>query len=377
MKNKKQNFFYFSKTERNGAFGLLLASILLFILPAYVSRLTRSKTPVDFSAFRSAIDSWESAQSEERPTLPASAALDPNTATFEEIISFGISGSAARNLISYREKIGPFRKKEDLQKLYRLSAAEFSLIEPFLRIGPPGDANPEESVVSPVKPELFPFDPNTASAAAFSKLGLPERTVGALVNYRQKGGRFRKIDDLKKIYTLSEDHFNRIAPFVRIDTTGSTDFQRSERTEAEAKPAHYAAADNRPLPVIDINLASAEEWTQLRGIGKVYAGRIVNFREKLGGFCRIDQVAETFGLPDSTFLGIRPQLQLSSIFRKLDINTADQEQLKTHPYLNWKQAAAIVSYREQHGAFGGLDDLRKVLALPAETLEKIAPYLSF
>ena len=90
------------------------------------------------------------------------------------------------------------------------------------------------------------------------------------------------------------------------------------------------------------------------------------------------QVAETYGLPDSTFQKIKSLLKLSGDnIQKIDINSAGVEILKQHPYIKWNIARAIVAYREQHGAFNNLEDLLQIGVISNEILQKIRPYISF
>ncbi|MEJ0079640.1 MAG: helix-hairpin-helix domain-containing protein [Puia sp.] len=76
----------------------------------------------------------------------------------------------------------------------------------------------------------------------------------------------------------------------------------------------------------DVNLADSIAWSNLPGIGEKLASRIIHFREKLGGFYQLDQVAETYGLPDTTFQKIKPYLRIHSVpLHQIDINTATKE----------------------------------------------------
>ena len=65
--------------------------------------------------------------------------------------------------------------------------------------------------------ELFPFNPNTATADDFERLGLSAKTARSIINYREKGGRFRKPEDLAKIYTLSIADYERLRPFIALN----------------------------------------------------------------------------------------------------------------------------------------------------------------
>ena len=91
----------------------------------------------------------------------------------------------------------------------------------------------------------------------------------------------------------------------------------------------------------------------------------------------ISQVSETFGLPDSIFQRIVPQLKASPINKKIAVNTATVEELKMHPYIGNKHADAIMRYRANHGRVSSITDLQKLPAFAGETLQKLTPYLSF
>jgi competence ComEA-like helix-hairpin-helix protein len=128
---------------------------------------------------------------------------------------------------------------------------------------------------------------------------------------------------------------------------------------------------------VDINQADTSAWATLPGIGSKLSLRIVNFREKLGGFYSIEQVAQTFGLPDSVFQRIKPMLLLSAMaIKKININKASEEELKIHPYLRWQLAKAIIAYRNEHGEFKKLEELKNIMAFSEETFNKVAPYLN-
>jgi competence ComEA-like helix-hairpin-helix protein len=91
----------------------------------------------------------------------------------------------------------------------------------------------------------------------------------------------------------------------------------------------------------------------------------------------VAQVGETFGLPDSTFQKIKQFLKLENIsIRKININTATVEELKAHPYIKWGLANPIVAYRNEHGPFSKVEDIKKVMAVTEEVYSKLLPYLS-
>jgi DNA uptake protein ComE-like DNA-binding protein len=216
----------------------------------------------------------------------------------------------------------------------------------------------------------FQFDPNTADAADLERLGVPAWVCRNILRYREKGGRFRSTADLAKIYGLSEELMADLAPLVQI-AGPPTPPPRAAVAAAEKK------SFVRTIPIVDINRDSAERWDQLPGIGPGRAQQILRFRDRLGGFSAVAQVAETRGLPDSVFQAVAPYLVASPIFRKIPLNTATRVELTAHPYISFKQADQILAYRDQHGPYRQADDLRKIPPLnDAVWLEKIRPYLS-
>jgi competence ComEA-like helix-hairpin-helix protein len=128
--------------------------------------------------------------------------------------------------------------------------------------------------------------------------------------------------------------------------------------------------------IIDLNLADTAALIALPGIGSKLALRIVNFRDKLGGFYSIDQLREIYGLSDSAFEQARVYLKLeTAAIKKININTASIEELKAHPYIRYNIANPIVAYRKEHGLFSTIEDLKRINVIPGETFNKLSPYL--
>jgi competence protein ComEA len=217
--------------------------------------------------------------------------------------------------------------------------------------------------------ELFQFDPNTLSVGGWQKLGLSERTGKTIDKYRSKGGKFYKPEDIKKIWGMPEGFYERVKDYIVIASIQNNYPQNNFEKTAYTKP-------EKKVVIVNINDADTSLFIALPGIGSKLAGRIVNFRDKLGGFYSIDQVGETYGLPNSTFQKIKASLQLGGDVKKLNVNTATKDELKVHPYIKWNLANAIVEYRNQHGAFKSLDELKNIAVIDEATFEKIVHYLS-
>ncbi|HEX2535564.1 MAG TPA: helix-hairpin-helix domain-containing protein [Chitinophagaceae bacterium] len=219
-------------------------------------------------------------------------------------------------------------------------------------------------------PPSGPFDPNTLNGAGWEALGLRSKTVRTILNYRSKGGRFRRPEDLQKIWGLPPGFYERVVPYIRI---------QNSIPDAPASSAVRTTYPRAPEPrIVSLNEADSAALEALPGIGPRLAARLLQFRSRLGGFYAVDQVAETYGLPDSTFQRIRPLLTVnSSAIRKIRINQATEEELKAHPYIRWQLARVLVAYRAQHGPFRKPEDLLNCAAVSPELLRKLVPYLEW
>ncbi len=237
----------------------------------------------------------------------------------------------------------------------------------------PSYFEPPEKADSYTTSELFYFDPNTLNAAGWQRLGVRDKTIATIKNYLSKGGKFYKPGDIKKIWGMNEALADKLIPYIRIESDKEGRII-TERAFDNNKPA-YEKKTYHPS-VIEVNTADTSAFIALPGIGSKLASRIVTFREKLGGFYKIEQVGETFGLPDSTFQKIKDRLALNiAVIKKININTASVDELKVHPYIRYNIANAIVQYRNQHGNFSSVDDLKKIAAVSEDIFSRASPYL--
>lgn len=222
----------------------------------------------------------------------------------------------------------------------------------------------------PLKEEIaisfFEFDPNTATEEDLKALGFSTGLTKRLLNYRNKGGKFRIKSDLKKLYGMDSVFYLSLIPFIELP-------EKITYPENEVK----AAKKNEIIP-FDLNDADTTLLQSIYGIGPVLSKRIVKYRESLGGFVSNDQLNEIYGLDSVVVNRIIKHSFLLDDFepRKFSINTAEENELATHPYLSRKMAKAIVTYRFQHGKFQTVDDLQKIQVMEKKVFDKIYPYLT-
>lgn len=216
--------------------------------------------------------------------------------------------------------------------------------------------------------EPFYFDPNTVDPQKLENFGIPQYVIKSFSKYRNAGAKFYKKEDLKKLYGLKPNLYERMAPYIKIeetdpkDNTSKKDYKKTETERA----------------LVDLNTADSLTLLKVRGIGPYLSSKIIKYRNALGGYVSIDQLYEIFNIKPEQVDAIKPFVFVnSSSIKRLNVNTADYLQLNWHPYISSKEANAIITYRKQHGLYKSRLDLEKVILLSKEMLDKIEPYLEY
>ena len=165
-------------------------------------------------------------------------------------------------------------------------------------------------------------------------------------------------------------------PFPSRYPDSARHWKNWNQSNLTGRPYPEKRYSRKTLSPIDINLADTTAFIALPGIGSKLAERIVKFREKLGGFYSIEQIGEVYGLADSVFQKIRPLFIMGTFtVKKINLNKASLDELKTHPYIRFVIARSIVTWREQHIAFSSLEELKKIVLMTEEIYTKVYPYL--
>ncbi|MGK6352893.1 ComEA family DNA-binding protein [Parapedobacter sp. DT-150] len=225
--------------------------------------------------------------------------------------------------------------------------------------------------------EYVAFDPNGLAVTDWKRLGLSEGQIRVIKNYEAKGGRFRKKEDLKKIYSIDEADYSRLEPYIRISTTGESSVPPRPDSSYRRSNDFGREEPARQLIPLDLNATDSLELQRLPGIGPVYASRIVRFRDRLGGFYHISQLMDVYGFDTARFDGLKAHIFVDTAsVKKIALNVADYDRLRNHPLISPKLANAIVQYRKQHGPYRSLADLLNIAIMDEGIFRKIAPYLT-
>ncbi len=369
-----KDFFYFTKSERNGIFFLIILIFLIIIIPnIYLIYLPDTRT--DATQFDAEIERFEnSLQSMNKQTYQnrldryISERYDtlelfyfnPNTTTDKSFKKLGLTDKQITTMRNYLNKVGKFYIKDDFRKIYGIRQIQYSKLKPYLLLADKIPDNEKKLTAKNTSTDsLFYFDPNTLSAENWKKLGLNYQQINIIENFRNKGGIFYRPEDLKKIYGISNETYNKLSPYIKIEKNQIKTIKTTTSL------------------LVDINSASHEELTKIKGIGDYLANGIIWYRKKLGGYIKKEQLLEIKNFRKSTFEQIKTNIIIDATkIKKININFAEVKDLVKHPYLNYNQAKAIVDYRTQNGAYQSINILIEKKVLEVETFNKIKEYLS-
>ncbi len=304
--NQIKYYFSFTKGERRGIFVLLSLLMLLITARIFLFPLLIKTEKFDFTSFEKEIQAFE---------------------TYTDSLA----------------KIKPYKYQK---KRFNYNNSDKSFAE--------------------IKLKPFPFNPNELKVEQWKELGLTERQIKVLMNYRTKGGKFYKKEDFKKMFCISKEEYNILEPYILIPKKENKNHQ----------PVKYKRKA-KPLFIVGINIADTNDLQEIIGIGPAFARRIANYRKKLGGFVKKEQLLEVYGMDSTRYAQIQASFTInSSDIKKININKASIKDLKKHPYFDYYLAKSVVMYRTKNGEYASVIDIKKANLIYDDFYNRVSPYLT-
>lgn len=286
--------------------------------------------------------------------------FDPNTVTYEELLEIGLDRWQAETFINYRAAGTIFRKPEQVARCYAIDSSLYRQLEPYIKIKPrykkaPENYRPGRIVKATIAP--IPFRIDTVSGRYLQAIGaLTEKQARTFNNYR-KWYVIRNMEDFRKCYAISDSVAAALEPYMRFP-------------EAQTD-------EDRP---VNLNTADSAELRSVTGIGEKTVMAILAYRERLGGFVCVEQLAEVQGMTESNYEKIVQQIYCDSCeIRKIDINFADPKDLvaQNHPYFNSKIIRRLSSRKKLEGGWRTVEELIENEIMTRKEAARLAPYLVF
>ena len=218
------------------------------------------------------------------------------------------------------------------------------------------------------------FDPNTVDSSTLVHLGFKPWQAKNMLKYRAKGGKYRKAEDLMRLYGMTDSMYQVLAPYVRIvhEEVDSLVFNSIKK---DLSPTWKS--ENKDT-VLNLRTADTTELKMIRGIGSYRARQIVKYREQLGGFVCVEQVMEAKGMDQLEKDSVLRWFVLDSVVvEEMNVNKVSAQRLSKHPYLRFEQAKAIYELRRKKIWLKSVNDLEVLDCMDVKTLEKVTPYLNF
>ena len=303
-----KDFFYFSRGQRTGIvilIGLILCTVALnFLLPLFFSKKVPDGTLFlnearDFQRSMVSRDSlrqiaWEQKYKKEygqkyfRQSKSNSYSLfnfDPNKADSATLTHLGLQHYIASNILKFRSKGGIFKTKESFSKVYGLTPAKFSELEPYITIIPASELTKKDTLRALTRAEITQVivDLNSADTTELMKVvGIGRFYAKGIVRFRQQTGGFVNIDQLRELYGMTDQNFNKISPFCQINTA--------------------------LIQKIKVNTASVERLNVHPYLDFYQSKAIYELRRKKGKLQSIQQLKNIDELPSEVIAKIEPYL---------------------------------------------------------------------
>ncbi len=214
---------------------------------------------------------------------------------------------------------------------------------------------------------LFEFNPNNLPAEQWKSLGLSDKQINVIKHYESKGGRFFKKEDLKKIYSITDSDYKRLEPYIIFP----------EKSSKKTNPLYSKNLNTNPSTNIELNSADSVKLVSIKAIAPWLAKSILKYKSLLGGYASKEQLLEVYHLDTSKYDKIKNYFSVDkNLIKKINLNTATFKQLNNHPYIKYEIASWIVNYRQKHGKFKTMDELKNSGILSTDKFEKLLPYIS-
>lgn len=236
-------------------------------------------------------------------------------------------------------------------------------------------------------------DPNSAVLTDLTEMGIPSGIANNWIKYLQKGGHFKKKEEVRKLYGMTDDLYRKVQGHLQIaDQEIPVKKKADDRRQTFVKSSYKDSMKNsesirkvslgksieielKNIPLVEVNQADSVQLEALPGIGPVLASRIIKFRRLLGGFYEIAQLKEIYGMSDELWAKSSARLYAdTSEIKKIDINFLSLTELGRHPYIGFRHAKKVIKCRDTIGKFTQIAELVPIFS--ADSLKHLVPYLS-
>ena len=231
-----------------------------------------------------------------------------------------------------------------------------------------------KNIQSTKKDTIYPFNPNYITDYKGYKLGMTIQEIDRLHAFRKQGKFVNSVEEFQQVTKVSNAFLSKISPYFKFP-----DWVVNKGTSNSDKFHKFLSKEKEKIIQKDINAATREDLIAVYGIGEKLADKILQEKEKLGGFVSMEQFQFMWGISPEAISDLEKRFFVKSQngIKKIAINDLSQKELAKFPYFNYALAKEIVIYRTMNSGIKNIDDLTKIKGMPNEKIKIIALYLEF
>ena len=283
--------------------------------------------------------------------------FNPNSDSKDQLISSGVPENIATKIVNLRSKGKKYNSPDDLRIIYGMTDSLFDELLPYIIIENRDFTKPKTIKQDKKIALTEKFDPNKTSFDKLLEIGMPEYIAKTIVNYVKSGGKFAKSEDLMVLYTIDTSTYLQIKPYVNIETIKEIKFEISK---------------------VELNTTTTSELSKSSGESFDVCGKIISYRNKLGGFLNREQIYEVDEIPDSSKTKILNHTWIDPIqVKKINVNQADYKTLIRHPYVSKDFANKLIRYRNFVKEIKNSNELVKNRVITKQEIARLTEYLEY
>lgn len=220
------------------------------------------------------------------------------------------------------------------------------------------------------KPKIFPFNPNFITDFKGYTLGMSAEEIDRLLAFRKENKWINSVEDFKQVTKVSDSLLNKISPYFKFP-----DWVNNPKSKT--KYVKRGFKDKTFKQKADLNIATHEQLEEVNGIGKAFSKRIIDYRNKLGGFTNDIQLYEVYGLDYQIINKVLNEFTVKTPkgIIKMNLNTISASDIATIPGISFDLAKRIWEYRILNERIKSFSELENIEGLTKRKLQGIPLYL--
>ena len=220
------------------------------------------------------------------------------------------------------------------------------------------------------KPKVFPFNPNFLSDFKGYALGMSTEEIDRLLAFRKENKWINSVKDFKKVTKVSDSLLNKISPYFKFPEWISNSKPKKNYLKKGFKEKTFQQK-------VDLNITTQEQLEKVNGIGKVYSKKIIDYRNKLGGFSDDIQIYQLYGLDYQVINKVLNEFTVKTPKEivKMNFNSISASDIATIPGISFDLAKRIWEYRILNEQIESFSQLQNIEGLTKRKLQGIQLYL--